>query len=288
MSARSAGLAFALVSAAVSVAAADPASPAHPRVAVLEYRAGAHSLPAIGERLAELLAGSAALDVVGPQEARRQVGAHVDADVARCAGEAACVAAIGRQLQATEVLLIGVSQLGDVVIAMQRIDTRKGEQSARMAELVAPDARPSEQQMLGWLRQLFPPGVFKRYGSILVHADVSGARVTFNDRPEGKTPLSDLISVRAPGTYRVRVTKPGYVAFQASIDVLPDATVEVRATLVREVQPLPWFKRWYVWAAVGGAVAVAGAAVAIYYGTRVDETPQLFIKPPSTAPLPGP
>jgi len=60
------------------------------------------------------------------------------------------------------------------------------------------------------------------------------------------------------------VTKSGYVQFQAGIDVLPDATVEVRATLVREEGKQPWYKRWYVWAAVGGVVAAVaiGATVA--------------------------
>jgi hypothetical protein len=76
------------------------------------------------------------------------------------------------------------------------------------------------------------------------------------------------------------LTKNGFAPFEAGIDVLPDATVEVRAKMVRETAPIPWYKRWYVWAAVGGAVAVAGIAVAVYFGTRVDETPMGFIRLP--------
>jgi hypothetical protein len=78
----------------------------------------------------------------------------------------------------------------------------------------------------------------------------------------------------------VRVTRAGFIPFQAKVDVTPDATVEVGATLVREEGRVPWYKRWYVWAAVGGAVAIAGASVAIYFGTRVDETPMGFIHVP--------
>ena len=51
--------------------------------------------------------------------------------------------------------------------------------------------------------------------------------------------------------------------FQARVDVLPDANVEVHATLVKESKDAPWYKRWYVWATVGGAVAAGGAATAI-------------------------
>ncbi len=251
----------------------------HKTVAVLEYRAGARGVTGIGDRLAHLLASSAALEVIGPSEVRRRAGPKIDAEVARCSGEALCIGALGENLGAQEVLLIGISQLGDVVIAMQRIDARKGESAARLAESLAPDAEPTDADILNWLKQLFPPEVFKRYGAIKVVTDVDGARIELNGESQGRSPIP-LVKVRAPGTYKLKVTKPGYLAFQAGIDVLPDATVEVRATMQREEGRVPWFKKWYVWAAVGGAVAVAGASVAIYFGTKVDETPMGFIITP--------
>src|SRR5262249_18407865 len=133
-------------------------------------------------------------------------------------------------------------------------------------------------EALGWLQQLYPPQAFLRYGLIKIVTDVAGARVDLNGQPAGMTPMEEPLKVAAPATYRLRVAKLQFVPFQARIDVLPDATVEVRASLVRESLPVPWFKRWYVWAAVGGAVAVAGISVAIYFATRVDETPQGFIQ----------
>lgn len=261
------------------IAAAAQAQPKAARrsVAVLEYRAGAKGGAGIGERIARLLQSSAALEVIGPQEARRRAGAKLDADVARCAGEPMCIGAIGEQLRADEVLLIGVSQLGNVVLALQRIDARKGVAGARLAESLPPDTEPLDDEMLGWLRQLYPPDVFKRYGAIKVVADVSGANVQLNGEGQGKTPITAPLTVRAPATYKVRVAKAGHVPFEATIDVLPDATVEVQARLPREAGKVPWYQRWYVWAAVGGAVAAAGAAAGIYYGTRVDETPMGFI-----------
>jgi hypothetical protein len=248
-------------------------------VAVLEYRSGAKGGVGIGERLARLLAANAALEVIGPQDARRKM-VRVDADVARCSGEAMCLGALGESLGAAEVLLIGVSQLGDLVLAMQRIDSRKGEAGARLAESMASDTEPTDDEMLGWLRQLFPPDVFKRYGMIKIVTDTDGAKLELNGELRGKTPIAAPIRVRAPSLYKVRVSKPGYVAFQASIDVLPDTTVEVRPSLSREEGRVPWYKRWYVWAAVGGAVAVAGAGVAIYFGTKVDDTPVGYIVTP--------
>ena len=252
-------------------------------VAVLEYRAGARGAREVGMRLARLLRDTAAVTVIDPAEARRKLP-RVDADVARCGGEARCIGAIGDQLGAEEVLLAGVSQLGDTIIALQRIDAKRGEAGARLAESLPPDRDVTDEQGLTWLRQLFPPEVFRRYGTIAVEADQSGASISLNSEGAGKTPTNSPIKVRAPGTYKLRVDKRGYVPFEARVDVMPDANIVVRATLVKETREVPWYKRWYVWAAIGGAVAVAGAATAIYFGTRVDPTPLGFVqKPTATA-----
>ncbi len=254
-------------------------------VAVLEYRAGARGARDIGLKLARLLRETAALNVVDVQEARRKLP-KVDAEVAKCAGDAMCVGAIGEQLGANEVLLVGVSQLGDVIIALQRIDAKRGEAGARLAESLPPDSEISDEQALNWLKQLFPPETFRRYGTIAIDADQAGAQVTLNDERAGKTPLPEPVKVRAPATYKLRVEKSGFVPFQARVDVLPDANVAVHATLVKESREVPWYKRWYVWAAVGGALAAGGAATAIYFGTRVDPTPLGWVnKPLVTIPL---
>jgi len=63
----------------------------------------------------------------------------------------------------------------------------------------------------------------------------------------------------------------------------------VHATLVRESGTVPWYKRWYVWAAVGGVLAAGGAGVAIYYGTRVEPTPLGYVQqPPANTPAMNP
>lgn len=261
---------------------ASGAAIARPTIAVLEFRANAKGAIGLGQRFSQLLSRTVAADVIELDEARRRLGARLDADVARCGNAVPCLAAIGTSLAATEVLLIGVSQLGDVVVSLQRIETSTGEIAGRLAESVTAGAEPSDAELLGWLKRLYPAEYFIRYGEITVMANVDGAKVTLNGNDRGRTPLERGLRMRAPASYRLRVERPGYVPFEARVDLVPEARMEVKATLVRAEQSTPWFKRWYVWASVGGAAVIAGGAVAIYFGTRVDKEPRGVIT------LPGP
>jgi hypothetical protein len=126
----------------------------------------------------------------------------------------------------------------------------------------APDI--GEVRVMAWLQQLYPPDTFKRYGQIRVSTDVPGAQVYVNAKARGTTPLREPLQVLAPGSYRVLVEKSRYTPFQASLSVMPDTTVEVSARLTPEVVATPWYKRWYVWTAIGGAVLLAGGGIALY------------------------
>jgi hypothetical protein len=252
------------------------------KIAVLEYRSGARGAPDIGARLASELARSSVFEVMEPSEAHRRFGAALDAEVARCVGAPSCVAQLARRLDADEALLVGVSQLGDLVLALQRVDAHRGVALSRLAESLPAEHTPDSIELVDWLHQLFPAEAFHRYGSIRIISDVDEAQVSINGTRSGMTPLGRALHVAAPGSYRVRVDKPGFLPFQARIEVPPDATVEVRATLSQRAGPTPWYKRWYVWAIVGGAAAATGAGLAAYYGTRVDQTPHGYVIPPPT------
>jgi hypothetical protein len=259
-------------------AAAAPAS--GDTVAVIEYRNDVKQLADLADRLAEALRQNTSLGVLNLAEARRRLGAGVDAEVARCDGEVRCLSSVGEKLAVKEVLLLAVSQLGDVVLALQRIDTKEQRVVARYADSLSTGVQVDEARLLNWLQQLYPPETFKRYGQMRIVTDVTGAQVYVNAKPRGQTPLSEPLSVLAPGNYRLLVEKDRYLPFQASLTVMPDAVVEVNARLVKENQQQPWYRRWYVWAGVGvGLAAVAATSVAIYYGTSQP--------PPDMTRLPG-
>lgn len=261
--------------------AGAPPSPASRSVVVLEMRSDVAQAQDLADRLVRALARNTSLQVVDAREGRRRFGARLEGEVARCAGQPDCLAEIGQRLGVAEVLLLAVSRLGDVVLALQRIDVAGRGVAGRVADSMPADQEPDEARVLGWLQQLYPPETFKRYGQIRISTDVSGAHVYLNARPRGQTPLRDPIHVLAPGNYRVLVEKAGYLPFQATLMVMPDTTVEVAAPLVPEVRSTPWYRRWYVWAALGTGVALAAGGAAL--GATLSREPPDMTRVPGVA-----
>jgi hypothetical protein len=251
-------------------------------VAVLEFRAGAPQLANLADRLAAQLARATSLHVVTPVEARRRLGARIDAQVARCEGEPGCFAELGTPLGVSEVIVVGISHLGDTVLALQRILVPGGRVSARDALSLPPGEDPSTEALLGFLRRLLPPEDFVRWGEIRIETEERGAKVFLDGALRGETPLRASLRVQAPQRYDLRVTKPGRVDFTARIDVPPDARVEVRPTLTLKPEATAWYQRWWAWAIVGGIAA--SAAVAVAASGSSDGRVDVIVRPPPPRP----
>jgi hypothetical protein len=256
-----------------------PAYAAGRTIAVLEYRAGVRAAPELAEGMAAELGRLTSHKVVAPAEARLQLGAGIDAEVARCKGDAQCISRIGARLTCDEVILIGVSQLGDLILAIQRIDVDSSRVLSRLADSLAAKQRVRPNDLRAYLRRLLPASDFKRYGQIVIKTDGVGDEVFLDEISRGKTPLAPL-KVPAPGRYAVRVTRAGHGDFIARLDVLPEATVEVTPTLSRRVAPTRWFQQWWVWALVGGAVTAAATTAVVVTVTRGQDRVPAVIRTP--------
>jgi hypothetical protein len=247
---------------AASPAFADP-DPKR-KVSVLEYRAGSDGLPGIAARVAGVLAKQTSLGVLGPDQTRALYGDRLDQVLVKCAGEAECVAKIGKKVGAAEVILVGVSELGDVILTMQRIDVREREVKSRIADSLAASVQPDTAQLDAYLTKLLPPGDFLRFGIIDIIASELGAAVTVGGEQRGLTPIQPL-TLRAPATYDIRIEKAGFVPFSTQVQLPADGELRVRAQLQRPGRST-WYTRWYVLAGMG--IVVAGAAGgAIYFAT---------------------
>ncbi|HTJ40836.1 MAG TPA: PEGA domain-containing protein [Kofleriaceae bacterium] len=250
-----------LMQVGAAVADGDPKR----KVAVLEYRSGSASLPHIDKRLAAILKKQTSLKIVDADEARMTFP-RLDADVVACAGDGGCVARIGGKLGVKEVLLVGVSEFGDVILTLQRIDVGDRKVSSRVAESFGPKDEPDDEALVGYLTRLMPPEDFLRYGMIHVAANLAGARVFVGGEDKGETPLP-AIKVKAPARYDLKVTKDGYIPFRASVNVPPDGDIAVRADLSKEGGGGAWYGRWWV-ATLAGAVVIGAVGTGVWLGTR--------------------
>src|SRR6185503_12835384 len=177
-------------------------------IAVVEFRANSARPPEIAMRIARLLKRATSHRIVDLETARAQVGARLDESVARCGGEARCIAGIGQRLGVEEVLLVGVSELGDVIVALQRVDSKTARVLSRTSDSLPPGGDPDDKALEAYLKRLLPPGDFLRWGTLRIRADVEGAVVEIDGQRRGVTPVPP-IQVAAPSTVDVRVTKPG-------------------------------------------------------------------------------
>jgi hypothetical protein len=235
------------------------------KVVVLEYRANSPALPGIAVRLQTAMSRETSLQVLGPDQTRALYGEHLDQVIVKCGGEAQCVARIGQKVGAAEVILVGISELGDVILTLQRIDVVDRGVASRIADSIAVGKVPSDDQVDGYLARLLPPGDFLRFGVIDIVANLAGAAVTVSGKPQGVTPIKSL-KLHAPSTYEIRVEKSGYVPFATKVALPPDSEIKVEAQLSKR-GAVAWYQHWYVLAAAGVIVAGAGGT-AIYFGTR--------------------
>jgi hypothetical protein len=203
--------------------------------------------------------------VLNQDQTRALYGEHLDQVIVKCAGEAECVARIGQKVAAAEVIMVGISELGDVILTIQRIDVPSRSVVARVADSVAGGAAPSDDQVGYYLSRLLPASDFLRFGVLDIVASEAGALVTVSGEKRGVTPISPL-KLRAPATYDLKIEKSGYVTFSTKVQLPPDGELKVEAELSRRGDA-SWYQHWYVLAGV--SILVAGAAgTTIYFATQ--------------------
>jgi hypothetical protein len=268
---------LAVAAAVVCALAANARAELDPRrkVVVIEYRAGSAALPKVVGLLVSEMSRQTSLQVLGPDQTKALYGEHLEQSIVKCAGEAECVARIGQKVGAAEVVLVGVSELGDVILTMQRIDVRTRNVSARIADSLASDAQPTSDQLGYYLAKLLPPSDFLRFGIIAITSNETGATVTVGGKPQGLTPIEPL-KLRAPAKYPIRIEKDGFVPFTTTVQLPPDSELKVDAELSRRGGGTAWYQKWYVLTGIAVGAGLVGGG--IYFATR---------EPPDSVPVNG-
>lgn len=181
--------------------------------------------------------------------------------LAACRGDDACYARLVGSANATYLLVLAISQVGDrTAVGARFIDL-----AAVSALGSSVDAVPAGEDVIAKLkdgiRKAVPAQMWDPFGRLTIIASVEGAEVTVNGRVIGVAPV-DVIGRLLPGRYEVGSSKLGFTPASVQAAVERGRHAEARVTL----QPAESGSTWWIWAVVG-VVAVAGAATAIGLAT---------------------
>ena len=265
----------ALIVAAFSAADSRPAfaQPAPLRVAVAVLAVEGVE-PATADSLTELVIGAVAArgntTLVGKEELQAQLGQSETGSI-DCVGSAACLGRIGVQLRVDELIAgtIGRNE-SSWTFNLNRIDIRSGEVIGRAFREVNGDLGAVADAVVAAVPELY--AVVVSPGTLRIVAPIEGAEVLVDEvliGTVGRAGTTLTVSDVVPGTHVVVVQAEGYEPWQR--------TVRVESASIHEVEPhlvplttsgVGWT---FVW--IGGAVTVAAAGTAVFFGLASQEEP---------------
>ena len=250
-----------------------------PVIAVLEYRAGVSDQADLADRFVELMRSKSNAEVLSVQDCRRMLGSGLDAKVSECKEDVACYSRLGAKLGATEILLIRMTEFGTILINVGRILVQGAKTGVTVDLDIKPGAPITKLQIYQILRRIYPEEAFRRFGTLEIASNQKGATVMLDTRPVGQTPIQPL-KLEAPRKYSIQLRKPGYVPFQATVDLVPNAKLRLNASLskVGTAESKPWYRQWWVIPLATGVVLAAGGAV-WYLNQPPGEVPATLVLP---------
>lgn len=197
-----------------------------------------------------------------------------------CAGEASCLAELGRAVGAQYVIYGEIGGLGDVeIVYLEIIDV------ARTREIRSTTVELDKDAPLAARAAAFRLLAPRRYiGALAVDVDIAGASIHVDGRPIARSPTGELSL--PVGTHALRVTHPEFRDFVRFVDIAFDQETRVSIELqkypivatdmAREgrpdspltdnviqggAAPTPWYRRWYAVTGFGAAILLTSAIV---------------------------
>jgi len=234
------------------------------------------SLESILTRELGLLAG----DVV--PSARTLQRQHRSARLRSCQGHDACLARIGRTLNARYIIAGNLASLGrHYVVTLKMVDCRTGRAIRRISQPLSGQRAQLIDAMRFAAYTMLAPG--RVLGSLQIMADHPGAHVFVDGRTVGKTPLRSALTGLKVGSHTLKVTHPAYLDFIRKVNVRFQKTTIIKIHLVRpkinrvvlpdgpvtKDHPIPFYSKWWFWTAVSVAAVAVGATVGWAIGRSV-------------------
>ena len=184
----------------------------------------------------------------------------------------ACMADIAKLANADEVIAGSVEKLDGATIVGLTLMRTDGTDGPSIVARQKASWRGSDDELLLVIRPLVqrlfdPTNAHTHVGALELFAP-DGTAVVVDGKSLGTTPVAPVRDL-STGVHRVQLAKDGYVTSDVDVVVARNETTITRV----ELEAIPWTSQPWFWAAAGGAVLVAGGAVAgvVAYGVVTQE-----------------
>ena len=251
--------------------AAEPEEPRATAVVVVASGVGDVTEDALSQTRAAALAAVSSAHGRHGRESRSERDPGLAARAAGCEDDA-CLTAVARDAQAGFLFVLFLERTGTGHAAsVLLVDADAGQTVGSAVVDLPADPAGFVQAMtspLGPLLSAVQP-IGPTTGRLTINADQMGAAVFVDGERVGSTPLEP--GEVEEGEHHVRVTFEGYQDFETTVDIPRGGAMEVSAELVPEVDEVveteerPFWRTWWFWTAIGGAVAT-GLAVGLGVG----------------------
>jgi tetratricopeptide (TPR) repeat protein len=114
-------------------------------------------------------------------------------------------------------------------------------------------------------------------GYVTLRLDVRGAEVRLDGALQGKTPLAEPLALN-PGRHKIDVARDGYATWSQELHTVGGGAQELKARLVPlapppsppppRPPPPPLYRKWWLWATIGGALAASAVVMGGVLGAR--------------------
>lgn len=148
-----------------------------------------------------------------------------------CAGDAACLTALGREVRATRVVAGSVGLAGDTLnVVLKIVDVASGVETRTEQGQAPLDQAEAHVHALAF--KLLDPAGYNASAAVLIDVAVPGATVVIDGAPRGTTPLIGPIGGLPPGRRAVEVRAPGLQPWRKHVEAPVDGVARLR--LVKE------------------------------------------------------
>lgn len=196
--------------------------------------------------------------VVSTEESFVAVTEDLQKKLRECKGNDGCFARLAGSVDARYLLVVTANRVGELDVVGVRVLDLAAVAPIGSAVDPLPPGMDVLEALPARIQAAVPADLWDPYGALVVRVDQPGAEVTVNSKVVGVTPF-EKVGYLLPATYRVSVSKRGFVRGEAEVLVTRGEDAMVAFTLEEEDDAL---MPWWAWTLIGVGVA-AGAGVGI-------------------------